>query len=527
MAKHMAGKNQRPYSGKDRESRAEVSAPAPKPTRTDEPEFTPKSLNFSHKPPEREERIPSSLNDLHFSPKPQGQPEKQGPAVHEEPTRVLSAQDETTIPPAAPAEPAPVPRDPVPQDYDPSDYEEYDEYIRYDNGNNHNDDDYPDEDDYEEDDAPRKKRSPVVPVVIVMIVLALGILAYIAYSLGAFGKILPRFSATPTPVPTAEATATPEPTPTPTPEPTATPEPTPPPIYDDGTDGYMSSGVLIYNNKGFEMFYGSDDMASAYAEMLNGFAEQLTNIKTYSMVIPNHSEFGVPERVRDYYGEVSQRENTTKIYDTLSDKVTAVDIYDALNLHNDENIYLNTDTHWAPLGAFYAYEKFCEVAGVTPATLDSFTKTSSEFTGYLAYATGEDVLYNNPDTLDLYDPKYNYTCEISYDGQYFETADSMNTHDESLGYSMYLHGDMGCVRIKNTDLSTGRKLLVVKDSYGNAMGPFLGASFDEVHVVDFRYFEGNLPSYCTENGITDVLFANNEMAANTAQQHDAMRALFN
>ena len=33
---------------------------------------------------------------------------------------------------------------------------------------------------------------------------------------------------------------------------------------------------------------------------------------------------------------------------------------------------------------------------------------------------------------------------------------------------MYLHGDMGCVRITNHDLSTGRKLLVVKDSYGNA-----------------------------------------------------------
>lgn len=89
----------------------------------------------------------------------------------------------------------------------------------------------------------------------------------------------------------------------------------------------------------------------------------------------------------------------------------------------------------APLGAFYAYEKFCEAAGVTPTTLDSFTKTSSDFTGYLAYVTSEDVLNNNPDTLDLYDPKYNYTCEISYDGQYFEETDSLNSHDESLGYA--------------------------------------------------------------------------------------------
>ena len=84
-----------------------------------------------------------------------------------------------------------------------------------------------------------------------------------------------------------------------------------------------------------------------------------------------------------------------------------------------------------------------------------------------------------------------------------------------------------CTCTANHDLSTGRKLLVVKDSYGNAMGPFLGASFDEVHVADFRYFEGDLPTYCTEHGITDVLFAVNEMAVNTEQHQNSIRAMFN
>ena len=497
MAKHMAGKNQRPYSAEDRARRAANADP-----RSTASELTPETLHVKQSP-QSEKRVPSSIENLRFPPKPP----KNGPEDFEE-TREYPA-------PAAPQQealrserPAPAPA-PQPEPYeDEDDYEEYEEY----------------EEGY--DDKPRRKRSPVVPIVIVMIVLAIGILVYIAYSLGAFGKLLPA-AATPTPEPTSEAAATAEPTPTPTAEPTATPEPTPPPIYDDGTEGYMSSGILIYNNKGFEMFYGSDSMATAYAEMLNDCAGQLSGTKVYSMVIPNHSEFGVPERVRNYYEEASQRENTMAVNNALSASITAVDIYDALNLHNNEDIYFDTDTHWAPLGAFYAYEKFCEAAGVTPTTLDSFTKTSSDFTGYLAYVTSEDVLNSNPDTLDLYDPKYNYTCEISYDGQYFEETDSLNSHDESLGYAMYLHGDMGCVRITNHDLSTGRKLLVVKDSYGNAMGPFLGASFDEVHVVDFRYFEGDLPTYCTEHGITDVLFAVNEMAVNTEQHQNSIRAMFN
>ena len=484
MAKHMAGKNQRPYSAEDRARRAANTDP-----RTAASELTPETL-YAKQAPQSEKRGPSSMEETREYPTPAA---PQTPAPQQEAPRA-----ERPAPAPAPA--------PQPEPYeDEDDYEEYEEY----------------EEGY--DDKPRRKHSPVVPIVIVMIVLAIGILGYIAYSLGAFGKLLPA-AATPTPEPTPEAAATAEPTPTA--EPTATPEPTPPPIYDDGTEGYMSSGILIYNNKGFEMFYGSDSMATAYAEMLNDCASKLSGTKVYSMVIPNHSEFGVPERVRNYYEEASQRENTTAVNNALSANITAVDIYDALNLHNDEDIYFDTDTHWAPLGAFYAYEKFCEAAGVTPTTLESFTKTSSDFTGYLAYVTGEEVLNNNPDTLDLYDPTYNYTCEISYDGQYFEETDSMNSHDESLGYAMYLHGDMGCVRITNHDLSTGRKLLVVKDSYGNAMGPFLGASFDEVHVVDFRYFEGDLPTYCAEHGITDVLFAVNEMAVNTEQHQNSIRSMF-
>ena len=72
----------------------------------------------------------------------------------------------------------------------------------------------------------------------------------------------------------------------------------------------------------------------------------------------------------------------------------------------------------------------------------------------------------------------------------------------------------------------GGKLLLVKDSYGNAIAPFLAANYSEVHVADFRSFPQDLPGYCQENGITDVLFFNNVMSANTYSQVETMDALF-
>ena len=375
----------------------------------------------------------------------------------------------------------------------------------------------------------RKRRSPVVPIVILLLLAAAGIIVYILWSLGLFGGTstysIPGVSPTATPAPTAEPTATPEPTPEPTPTPE--PEPTPPPIYDDGTEGYLSSDVLIYDDKAFELFYGTDDIAQAYAEMINACADQLSGVQVYNMVVPNHSAFGVPERVHAYYGTSDQRQNTSTIYEKLSDAVTSVDVYDVLNMHNNENIFFNTDTHWTGLGAYYAYTAFCEAAGCTPAALETFDKTSYDFTGYLAQITDESCLYDNPDTLDLYDPTFNYDCEMSYDGLSYFAMDEINAHFGDSGYSMYLYGDMGCVRVTNHDVQTGRRLLIVKDSYGNAIAPFLMASFDEVHAVDLRYFYDNVPDYCAAHGITDVLILNSEMSANTESRIDSIRNLFN
>ena len=95
-----------------------------------------------------------------------------------------------------------------------------------------------------------------------------------------------------------------------------------------------------------------------------------------------------------------------------------------------------------------------------------------------------------------------------------------------MGYTMFLYGDQPCVRVQNQDCHNGRKLVMVKESYGNAIGPFLAASYDEVFVVDFRSFEGSLPDFCQENKVTDVLFLNSTIAANTGARVDDLWTLF-
>lgn len=49
------------------------------------------------------------------------------------------------------------------------------------------------------------------------------------------------------------------------------------------------------------------------------------------------------------------------------------------------------------------------------------------------------------------------------------------------------------------------KLLLIKDSYGNTFSPFPVEDYAEVHVLDLRFFKGNVVEYAKENGITDTL----------------------
>ncbi|HBI57066.1 MAG TPA: hypothetical protein DDY38_09590, partial [Firmicutes bacterium] len=61
-----------------------------------------------------------------------------------------------------------------------------------------------------------------------------------------------------------------------------------------------------------------------------------------------------------------------------------------------------------------------------------------------------------------------------------------------------------------TDVHNGEKVLVIKDSFGNAFVPFLLPHYEEIYVVDSRFYNvsttGNIVDFVKENGINEVVF---------------------
>ena len=61
-------------------------------------------------------------------------------------------------------------------------------------------------------------------------------------------------------------------------------------------------------------------------------------------------------------------------------------------------------------------------------------------------------------------------------------------------------------------MAKGKKLLVFKDSYANSMMPFLIDAYEEIDMIDLRYFDymsNRIDTLGKDNGYDNVLFLYN------------------
>lgn len=78
------------------------------------------------------------------------------------------------------------------------------------------------------------------------------------------------------------------------------------------------------------------------------------------MVVPNHTAYGLPDRLSSEIGSNPQRDNLTIIYSNYGEQVIPVDIYNQLGQKRNDYIFYNTDNRWTSLGAYQAYTAFAK-----------------------------------------------------------------------------------------------------------------------------------------------------------------------
>lgn len=182
-----------------------------------------------------------------------------------------------------------------------------------------------------------------------------------------------------------------------------------------------------------------------------------------------------------------------------------VDFLGALETHAGEPVFYRTDHHWTTLGAFYGANAVLEAMGKEPLSQGDFTPetVTEDFNGTLYSTSG--VHWLTPDTMEFWveDAGLEITSwrtgapepGVLYDRSYLEQKDK---------YSAFLGGNQPLCVIRNEAAAGQGKLLLIRDSYSDALAPFLVQRFEEVHLLDARYYRAPASAYAADNAIDAV-----------------------
>lgn len=284
-------------------------------------------------------------------------------------------------------------------------------------------------------------------------------------------------------------------------------------------------GILIAGNAAYEYYNFNQSVADSYAKHINYVAKQIkqkgSSAKVYDIVVPTSIDITLDESTRKSVNTSDQRKAINYIYGSMGKNVTTVDIYDTLTQHKKEYIYYRTDHHWTALGAYYAYEKFCLDSSKTAIPLSLYEeKDYGEFLGSFYNDSNKNKkLEKHADKLIAYQPPYK--TEMRYRDTkgntiYWPLVNDVSNYAPSYKYASFAGGDNPYTRVVNSDVNDKSACLVIKESFGNAMIPFLAGNYHKVYVIDYRTWKGSISEFVVTKGIQDVIFINN-MSATRAE----------
>ena len=312
---------------------------------------------------------------------------------------------------------------------------------------------------------------------------------------------------------------------------TQTPTTAPEPTHDypelkskNGTFNTYSSGAIRVDNAAFSVCGTlSDSVTSKYAALVSEVADSLNGkTKVYSLIIPTSYGVTLPDDIKTQIANYAdQGENIAKVFSKMSENVTPVYCYDDLMTHRDEYLYFRTDHHWNGKGAYYAYAAFCRTKGIEPYTLEEREK--KEFDGFLGTMyqnNGKDKNLLPADTVEAFLPvsanatmKFTNTEGTTYD---WPIVKDVSEWSSGAKYNTFAGSDNPITEFTNPDVADGAVLIVVKESFGNALLPYLVDHYSKIYEIDYRYWKGDLVSFAEEVGADDLLFANNIMMTSTS-----------
>ncbi len=255
-----------------------------------------------------------------------------------------------------------------------------------------------------------------------------------------------------------------------------------------GKDGYL----LEKNEEAAFEKKQAEENIEHLSFFLNNMAQSYGKGHVSCLMVPSKAQ-ALSNRLPAFAPVPENKDVITALQRRLSPSVAFMDLQETLQSHQEEYIYYRTDHHWTTLGAYYAYRAWAEATGqAVPRPLEHYGRETA-FTDFYGTTYNKAHIRGKADRVELFHVPDEDGIHISMDDGETE-GDSLYFPEEARkGFNRYnVFFSKNTFKIDvTTKAGTGKKLLLIKDSFANCFVPFLTEDYDQIVMIDYRY--GKLP----------------------------------
>lgn len=167
-------------------------------------------------------------------------------------------------------------------------------------------------------------------------------------------------------------------------------------------------------------------------------------------------------------------------------------------------IYYKTDHHLTSQGSLLMYNAVCDAKKIEKSqftldrTIDGFYGTAYSKSGlWLTKPDTVEILKSTGGQYEVTIPEKNGVYNSLYFEEHIDDADK---------YPIFLDGNHALVTVKNKNQSNGKRLLLIKDSFAHCFTTFLIENYEEICLVDLRYYRESVSKLIEDESLNELMF---------------------
>lgn len=200
---------------------------------------------------------------------------------------------------------------------------------------------------------------------------------------------------------------------------------------------------------------------------------------------------------KDRLPQGAEFDNEDKVLQRYKDEMDAkyIDLNKTLTENKDDYIFYGSDHHWR-IGAYLAYQEIAKAMGID--VRDDIEKII--YPNFRGSLDSKSSYYGSSiDEILFYLPKNYENIKVIADGKEIKVLDKEEFKNKDK-YKALFGGNYALVEIKGNEKKKGN-LLIIKDSFANAVASLFTNEFNTVYMLDKRFFNKDINEFIKENNI--------------------------